>query len=107
MKRERSATPKSAGSDVAPGWHQVDPRSNTQVYWDGEQWTKTRRWRGTGWVEESDDPNAAAVEAFTVVNGSVTSGAPPRAQYLSPSTIEASAGKSRSGRSRRRNRPND
>jgi hypothetical protein len=107
MKRERSATPKATGADVAPEWHQLDPRSNTQAYWDGEQWTKTRRWRGTGWVEESDDPNAPAGEEFTVVNGSVTSGAAPRAQYLSPSTIQASASKSRSGRARRRNRPND
>jgi Domain of unknown function (DUF4190) len=72
--------PSSPSPDisVAPGWYPVDRQSNTQAYWDGEHWAKTRRWRGTGWVEDSADAAAGETGA---------GGAEPRvSRYLPPSS---------------------
>lgn len=40
-----SAVPEPGGVQVAPGWYSIDPKSNTQTYWDGAHWSKTRTWR--------------------------------------------------------------
>ncbi len=82
-----STSPESPTPEVsvAPGWYAVNQERNTQAYWDGEHWAKTRRWRGTGWVEDSDDPVATGV-------GTGREGAAPRAsRYLPPSARTPSA----------------
>lgn len=48
--------PPPAGVHVAPGWYSVDQQTNAQAYWDGQNWSRTRHWRGTGWVEDSAEP---------------------------------------------------
>jgi hypothetical protein len=35
-----------------PGWYPIDGSVSEQAYWDGETWTKRRRWGGAMWVEE-------------------------------------------------------
>jgi hypothetical protein len=35
-----------------PGWYSVGGSVSEQAYWDGEAWTKRRRWGGAMWVEE-------------------------------------------------------
>jgi len=75
-----TGSPSSSSPElsVAPGWYSVNQESTTQAYWDGEQWARTRRWRGTGWVEDSDDPVPTGV-------GVGAEGTAPRvSRYLPP-----------------------
>jgi hypothetical protein len=102
-----SPAPMAPGGNTAPGWYQLDPRVTTQSYWDGAQWTKKRRWRGTGWFEDALDPDAAAAGAFVAFGASVTNGASPRSSYLSPAAHSTSSGSSKRKRNRRRARPKD
>ena len=77
---------------VAPGWYSLNQRGNSQSYWDGERWAKTRQWRGTGWVEDGGDPAFVGAEAGAGVGAGAGAGAagagaaPPRvSRYLPPS----------------------
>ncbi len=36
-----------------PGWHPDRMNPNLQKYWDGSEWTATRRWVSGQWVDES------------------------------------------------------
>ena len=77
------APPSTPDVSVAPGWYPVDRQTNTQAYWDGEHWARRRRWRGTGWVEDSGDAAPAPASA---------DGAEPgHSRYLPPSARPASA----------------
>ena len=76
---------------VAPGWYPVSGQWNVQTYWDGERWAKTRRWQGTAWIEDVNDPAVlAATAAAAVAPGATTAGgpagvaAPPAAYGASP-----------------------
>jgi uncharacterized protein DUF4190 len=80
------------GVNIAPGWYLVDRQTNVQGYWDGTQWSRTRRWRGSGWVEDPA-PVAAAVGAATAPGAQADpAGAPPytapapRSRFLPPGT---------------------
>jgi hypothetical protein len=69
--------PSTAGVNVAPGWYSVNRETNSQAYWDGEAWTKTRRWRGVGWIEDSEPPYEPTVN--------IAAGAPPPPRSSVPS----------------------
>jgi hypothetical protein len=43
-----------------PGWYPTGTNPNDQAYWDGQGWSRTRRWTVTGWVEEGMNPVAVA-----------------------------------------------
>lgn len=110
LHNERSVTspaPTPPGGITAPGWYQVQSRVTTQSYWDGSQWTRTRRWRGTDWFEDDDDPGASAASTFVASKASVTNGASPRSSYLSPEASSTSSRSSRRKRNRLRSRPTD
>jgi hypothetical protein len=36
---------------VLPGWYTIDQPHNVQAYWNGFEWSRTRQWRGVGWLE--------------------------------------------------------
>ncbi len=57
----QAAPDPDAPVKVAPGWYTVSRETNSQSYWDGARWTKTRQWRGTGWAEAAGpgQPGAA------------------------------------------------
>lgn len=43
-----------------PGWYPVRTNPNEQTYWDGDNWTRRRRWAaGTGWAELGPGPLGA------------------------------------------------
>ena len=42
-----------ASNDRAPGWVPDRLNPNLQRYWDGSDWTATRRWVSNHWVDES------------------------------------------------------
>ena len=82
------APPSSPEVMVAPGWYSVNQGENSQSYWDGERWAKTRHWRGTGWVEDSDDSAVVGAGAGAAMGAGAGAGgaAPPRvSRYLPPS----------------------
>jgi len=58
-----AAGPPPPPGDAAPGWYSLDPQTNAQAYWDGQDWSKTRHWRGTGWVEDSAERIPAGTAA--------------------------------------------
>ena len=48
-----------------PGWYPVRTTPNEQIYWDGRDWIRRRRWSaGTGWTEVG--PNTIAASAAAV-----------------------------------------
>jgi len=75
--------PPPAEVGVAPGWYSVDQQTNTQAYWDGHTWARTRHWRGTGWVEDSAEPIPAGASVYSSSWAALTR--PPRYQ-ASPTT---------------------
>ena len=78
---EASATtpgpPSSPQVSVAPGWYSVNQGGNSQSYWDGERWAKTRHWRGTGWVEDGGDPAVVGTGSGDGM-GAAAGATPPR-----------------------------
>ena len=73
---QASLPPSPPGVGVAPDWYSVDQRTNTQAYWDGHTWAKTRHWRGTGWVEDSAEPIPAGASVYSSSYAALTR--PPR-----------------------------
>ena len=76
---------------MAPGWYSVNQGGNSQSYWDGERWAKTRQWRGTGWIEDSCDPAVVGAGAGAAAGagaggaGAVGATSPRVSRYLPPS----------------------
>jgi Protein of unknown function (DUF2510) len=56
---------RRAQNDRAPGWHPDHVNPNLQRYWDGTEWTATRRWMAGRWNDES----VPAVDPSTVPPG--------------------------------------
>jgi Na+-transporting methylmalonyl-CoA/oxaloacetate decarboxylase gamma subunit len=75
--------PPAAGVRVPPGWYPVDQQTNTQAYWDGQRWSDTRHWRGTGWVEDSAGSVSGTDTVYSSSYAALTR--PPRSQ----STLDA------------------
>jgi hypothetical protein len=48
----QSGYPSPPRGNPEPGWQTIGARVNDQWYWDGQNWTKHRRWVGRQWVED-------------------------------------------------------
>jgi Domain of unknown function (DUF4190) len=75
---QQTPPPPPGEVSVAPGWYSVDQQTNTQAYWDGHTWAKSRHWRGTGWVEDSAEPVPAGASVYSSSYAALTR--PPRSQ---------------------------
>ncbi len=56
---------RRAQNDRTPGWHPDHINPNLQRYWDGSEWTATRRWVAGKWNDES----TPAAEPLTMPPG--------------------------------------
>jgi hypothetical protein len=61
----------AAAPPKEPGWYPVRTNPNEQTYWDGNDWTRRRRWSpGTGWAEVGPGPaTTTAVPGLAVPGG--------------------------------------
>ncbi len=58
------APDRTGGSPRAPGWYPGRANPNDQTYWDGQDWTATRRWTTDQvWLVAGDAPEEAIVDA--------------------------------------------
>ncbi len=80
----------AASVHVAPGWYPVSGQWNVQTYWDGERWAKTRRWQGTAWIEDVNDPAVFTAAAATAVAPGATAAGGPAGVAVPPAAYGAS-----------------
>ena len=62
---EKQGLPASPGANKGPGWYPVGG-VNDQAYWDGEHWTRRRRWSGASWMEMPLEGGGAPLPAGTM-----------------------------------------
>ncbi len=56
-------------TEKEPGWHPDRINPNLQRYWNGSQWTASRRWVGGQWVDDAAGPATPTVAPAAPVPG--------------------------------------